>query len=196
MDLGRSIRAVAVIAVMALSLTLAATAGAASPSAIYQTCASGGSLDKFSKADLQNALGGVPADLDEYYACSAQISAALVDKATRSRSGSGVKGAREKLRHADPAALLTPAEQRKIERRVARETALDEKNPLASSSKLGIRGDDGHTLASISSPGSPTLLVVGLFGLVLLLTVEVFGRARERFAKSPATSNPQRDHSA
>ena len=37
-------------------------------------------MSGFSKGDLQGALNGVPADLDEYFGCSGQIQKAIIDK--------------------------------------------------------------------------------------------------------------------
>lgn len=159
-----------------LVLVLAAAVAQASPSAIYNACANGTSLSGFSKSDLQAALRGVPADLDEYYACSAQINAALVDKATRNIPGGGsVKGAKERLKLADVNDLTTPAQRKRLQAQVERETRINPSKPLGGPGS-GVHTEDGRTLASSTAPGTPVLLIIGLIGLLVLIGADLAGR--------------------
>lgn len=162
----------------ALAISLCASAALASSSAIYQACRDESSLDGFSKADLQAALGGVPADLDEYSSCSARINQAIVDKSVKSipGSGKGVKGTRAKLRNASVEDLTTPSERKKALAKVEKETRLDSSDPLASTIDPSIQTAAGKTLASSTAPGTPVALIIGLAGLVLLLAVDLAGR--------------------
>lgn len=183
------------LAALMISLLLAVPSAHASASAIYQACANGTSLSGFSKSDLQAALGSVPADKDEYFSCSAQIRAALIDKATGNLPGGhGVKGTKERLRNADINDLTTPAERRRARARVARETQLHGADPLAPGTAPSVRLADGHTLASSAAPGSPTLLVIGVIALLVLLGADLASRfANLRRIEPGATESNQRD---
>ena len=155
------------------------TASAAT-SDIYTACGQGGSLSGYSKAELQSALGGVPADLDEYYGCTAQINAALVNLATKNIPGgggkSGIKGTKKKLSAASVNDLTTPAERKKLRAQVARESKLDTSEPLTSNSDPAISESTGQTLASAAAPGTPTALIIGVLGLLVLLGADLAGR--------------------
>lgn len=165
-------------AVMLMSI-FAASANA-SASAIYQACSTGGSLGGFSKEDLESARNGVPADLDEYYACTAQIDSALIDKATDEigggGKGKGIKGQKAKLRAASVNDLTTEAERRKASEQVARDTRFDASDPFAGNADPVISAAAGKTLASTAAPSTPIALVIGVLGLVLLLGADLAGR--------------------
>lgn len=161
-----------------LMLTLSASAASASASAIYQACKYGSSMSGFSKADLQAALDGVPADLDDYYGCSAQINSAILDKSLSKvpGGGKGVKGTRAKLRNASIEDLTTPAERKKALAAATKATPIDPSDPLEAGVSPAIDTAAGKTLASTAAPGTPLALVLGLIGLALLLTFELIGR--------------------
>src|SRR4051812_1810081 len=96
-------RLTAALGMAAVLMCLGAASANASSSAIYEACKYGSSLSGFSKSDLQGALNGVPADLDEYSGCSGQINKALVDKAIKNVPGGNsksVKGTKAKLKAA------------------------------------------------------------------------------------------------
>ena len=172
-------RFAAVFGIAALLMAIAATGASASASAIYEVCKTGGSMSGFSKSDLQNALSGVPADLDEYSGCSGQISQALINMATKNVGGgkSGVKGTKEKLKRASAEDLTTPAERKKLRLQVAKATKLDSNSkPLSSNSDPAISAAAGKTLASSAAPGTPTALIIGVIGLLLLLGADLAGR--------------------
>lgn len=170
------------------SLALAAPALADS-SAIYQACGAGGSLDSFSKSELQAALPGVPADLDEYNGCSAQINAAIIAKATKNLSGStgatGVKGARARLRTADADDLTTPAERKKLAASVQRQIEKLADQPLTATTDPSIHTAPGKTLASSTAASTPLGMVIGVIGLLLLLGADLF----RRLGKMPRIAN-------
>ncbi|MGK2878489.1 MAG: hypothetical protein ACSLFF_07940 [Solirubrobacterales bacterium] len=160
-------------------MSIGAGSASASVSDIYTACGQGGSLSGYSKAELQAALGGVPADLDEYYGCTAQIDAALVNLATKDIPGggkSGVKGTKQKLKSASVNDLTTPAERKKLQAQVARETQLDTSEPLTENSDPAISEAAGQTLASAASPGTPTALIIGVLGLLVLFGADLAGR--------------------
>lgn len=174
-------RLAAVLGTAVLLLTLGAVSANASSSAIYDACKTGSSMGGFSKSDLQGALGGVPSDLDEYYGCSGQINKAIVDKATKNipgakNGGKGVKGTKAKLKAASANDLTTPAERKKLKAEVARSTKLDTSKPLSSSSDPAIKEAEGQTLASTTAPGTPTALIIGVIGLLVLLAADLAGR--------------------
>lgn len=172
-------RFVAVFAAALIVLAVAGGTAVASTSAIYQACRDGGSMSGFSKSDLQSALDGVPADLDDYYGCSAQINAALIAKATSNipgGTGKGVKGTRAKLRAATTADLTTPADRKKAEAAVDKELTKASKSPLSATTDPAIHTGAGQTLASTVAPGVPVALIIGMLGLILLLGVELAGR--------------------
>ena len=174
-----SLKAAGAVLLAVILVSLSATSAFASSSAIYQTCKTGGSMGGFSKSDLQSALGDVPADLDEYYGCSAQINAAIIDKATKNLpggSGKGVKGTKAKLKQASVNDLTTPAERKKLAAKVERSTQLDTSKPLTSSSDPAISTAGGQTLASTTAPGTPTALIIGVIGLLLLAGADLAGR--------------------
>lgn len=167
------------IAIVA-ALLVVPTAVAAS-SGIYQACVDGSSMSGYSKADLQSALSGVPSDLDEYYGCSAQINAAIIDKSTANipGGGKGVKGTRAKLRTASVDDLTTPAERKKALAAAEAETPIDPDDPLGDSVDSAVEPAAGRTLASTTAPGAPTSLVIGLSILALLIATDIFRRFRK-----------------
>jgi hypothetical protein len=172
-------RLTAAIGIAVVLMALGAAGASASASAIYQACKEGTSLSGFSKADLQGALAGVPADLDEYSSCSGQINKALIDKATKSIPGvgKGIKGTKAKLKVASANDLTTPAERRKIRAQVAKATQVNENSkPLSEGSDPAISTAAGNTLASSTAPGTPTALIIGVIGLLLLLGADLAGR--------------------
>ncbi|MBJ7459560.1 MAG: hypothetical protein JHD02_10265 [Thermoleophilaceae bacterium] len=160
-------------------MSINAGSASAATSDIYNACGQGGSLSGYSKAELESALGGVPADLDEYYGCTAQINAALVNLATKDIPGggkTGVKGTKQKLKTASVNDLTTPAERKKLRAQVARESQLDSSKPLTPNSDPAISEAAGQTLASTAAPGTPTALIIGVLGLLVLLGADLAGR--------------------
>lgn len=190
-------RSAALLVCAALLLAASAPVASASASAIYQACRTGGSLSGFSKADLQSALGGVPADLDEYYACSALINAAIVDKATKNipgGKGSGVKGTKERLKKATVEDLTTPAQRKKLKAQVAKETKVDASKPFDGGADPAIETAAGQTLASATAPGSPTALIIGVIGLLVLLGADLASRLTNLSRRKNRAPEPgQRD---
>lgn len=182
--ISRTFRKILVIAVTSALLMSVWTASAtASPSDVLKACGDdNASLNGFSKADLQGALGNVPADLDDYHGCSARINAALVAKATKDLgggtggTGKGVKGTRAKLRTANVDDLTNSADKKKAAAAVDKQLAGDSKSPLANSTDPAIRTAAGNTLVSTAAPGTPIALIVGIIGLLLLLAVDLAGR--------------------
>jgi hypothetical protein len=170
----------ALVASLALLASTWAAIAAASSDAIYQACRNGAPMSGFSKADLQSALGGVPADLDEYFGCSAQINAAIIDKSVKGLPGgdTGIAGTRRKLKAASIDDLTTPAERRRALAQAERSTSIDPADPRASSVDSAIRTSDGRTLASVAAPNSPTALTLGLIALVILLGAEMARRMK------------------
>jgi hypothetical protein len=155
-----------------------APVAAANSSAIYQACRNGSSMNGFSKAQLQDALAGVPSDLDEYYGCSAQINAAIINKSVKKIPGAkGVKGARAQLRSAGVDDLTTEAERKRALAKAEKATPIDPDNPLGAAGDPTI-STAGKTLASSSAPNTPIALVIGLLGLVSLLALDFAGRIR------------------
>jgi hypothetical protein len=191
-------KAAAALALAVMLMSVFVPAAFASSSAIYQNCKTGGSLDGFSKSELQSALGGVPADADQYYACSAQINAAIINKATKDipGGGKGVKGTKDKLKKATVDDLTTPAERKKAAAKVERATKLDTSKPLSSSSDPAIATASGQTLSSSTAPSTPIALVIGVLGLALLAGADLAGRLGKMpgVSKRPPGSN-QRDDS-
>lgn len=167
-----------VLGIATLLMSIGTATASASSSAIYDACKSGSSMSGFSKGDLQGALNGVPADLDEYFGCSGQIQKAIIDKTTKSIGGgdSGVKGTKQKLKLASVNDLTTPAERKKLAKQVEESTKLDTSKPLTSSSDPAISEAAGQTLASSTAPGTPTALIIGVIGLLLLLAADLAGR--------------------
>jgi hypothetical protein len=130
---------------------------------------------------FQSALNGVPADVDEYSGCSAQINKALIDKQTKSIPGGGnsksVKGTKAKLKLASTNQLTTPAERKRIRAQVADATNVDKNSkPLSENSNPAISTAAGNTLASSAAPGTPTALIIGVIGLLILLGADLAGR--------------------
>jgi hypothetical protein len=173
-------RMTAALGIAAVLMSLGAASAGASASAIYEACKYGSSLSGYSKADLQGALNGVPADLDEYSGCSGQISKALVEKATKNIPGGGkkgIKGTKAKLKLASTNDLTTAAQRKKVRAQVADATQLDENSkPLSENSDPAISTAAGNTLASSAAPGTPTALIIGVIGLLLLLGADLAGR--------------------
>jgi len=162
-----------------LILPAYAVTASASASAIYQACSTGASLSGFSQSDLEAARGGVPADLDEYYACTAQIDAALVDKATEDLpggKGGSVKSQQAKLKNASVDDLTTDADRKKALAQVTRDTDFDSSKPFTGNADPVISAAAGKTLASSAAPSTPLALVIGVLGLVLLLGADLAGR--------------------
>lgn len=166
------------LGIATLLLSIGTATASASSSAIYKACKTGGSMSGFSKGDLQGALGGVPADLDEYFGCSGQIQKAIIDKTAKSLGGgdSSVKGTKAKLKLASINDLTTPAERKKLAKQVEESTKLDTSKPLTSASDPAISEAAGQTLASSTAPGTPTALIIGVIGLLLLLAADLAGR--------------------
>jgi len=168
----------ALLGVATLLMSIGTVTASASSSAIYQACKNGSSMSGFSKSDLQGAINDVPADLDEYFGCSGLIQKAILDKVTKDIPGgkSGVKGTKAKLKLASANDLTTPAERKKLADQVEESTKLDTSKPLTSSSDPVISEAAGQTLASSTAPGTPTALIIGVIGLLLLLAADLAGR--------------------
>lgn len=166
------------LGIATLLLSIGTASASASSGAIYDACETGSSMSGFSKADLQGALSGVPADLDEYVGCSGQIQKAIIDKATKNipGGGKGVKGTKAKLKLASANDLTTPAEREKLVKQVQASTKLDASKPLTEDSDPAISEAAGQTLASSTAPGTPTALIIGVIGLLLLLAADLAGR--------------------
>jgi hypothetical protein len=181
-----------------LLMSIGAVTANASSSAIYQACKNGSSMSGFSKGDLQGALNGVPADLDEYFGCSGQIQKAIIDTTTKNIAGgkSGVKGTKAKLKAASVNDLTTPAEREKLAKQVEESTKLDTSKPLTASSDPAISEAAGQTLASSTAPGTPTALIIGVIGLLLLLAADLAGRLGKipRVTKYLPWSGPRDSH--
>jgi hypothetical protein len=173
-------RLAAALGIAAVLMAIGAASANASASAIYEACKYENSLSGFSESDLRGALNGVPADLDEYSGCSGQINKALVDKATKDIPGGNnkdVKGTKAKLKLASAKELTTPAERKEIHDQVAKATQVDkDSGPLSQSSDPAISTAAGNTLASSTAPGTPTALIIGVIGLLLLLGADLAGR--------------------
>jgi hypothetical protein len=154
-------------------------------------------MSGFSEQDLRGALGGVSATDDEYYGCTAQINAALVNKKTENipgGNGTGVKGTKAKLKRASAEDLTTPAERKLLRAKVERATKLDTSKPLTASSDPAISEAGGLTLASASAPSTPTALIIGVLGLVLLAGADLAGRvAKMRPVKKSSPGSKTRD---
>ncbi len=153
----------------------------ASSDAVYKACANGGSLDGFSKSDLQSALGGVPTDLDEYYGCSALINAALLNKATKGSSGGtsktgGVKGGKAAIKAASVNDLTTKKQRKELRDKVEEESDLKAGDPVDTATSPDITEAAGKTLASSAAPSIPTALIIAVIGLLLLIAVDLAGR--------------------
>ncbi|MFT4049289.1 MAG: hypothetical protein QM648_05550 [Solirubrobacterales bacterium] len=180
-----AIKKLLVVSVAAALLMSVWTAAAqASAADVYKACGNdNASLDGFSKADLQAALGNVPADLDDYHGCSARIQAALVAKATKNipggssgSTGKGVKGTRAKLRTATVDDLTDSSDAKKAAASVDKSLDGDSKSPLSDSTDPAITTAPGHTLVSTAAPGTPVALIIGVIGLLLLLGLDLLGR--------------------
>lgn len=173
-------RLTAALGIAAVVMALGAVSAGASSSAIYEACKTGSSLNGFSESDLRGALAGVPADLDEYSGCSGQINKALADKALKNvpgGSGGSVKKTKAKLKAASANDLTTPAERKKIRAQVAKATDVGKvTKPLSENSDPAISTAAGNTLASSTAPGTPTALIIGVIGLLLLLAADLAGR--------------------
>jgi microcystin-dependent protein len=164
------------IAVMLLSISV--PFASASSSGVINACTGGGSLSGFSESDLRGALGDVSATDDEYYGCTAQINAALVDKATKDipGHGHGVKSVKNKLAKASVNDLTTAAQRKKLRAKVDKETKVDTSKPLNASSDPAIATAAGKTLSSAAAPSTPIALVIGVVGLALLAGADLAGR--------------------
>lgn len=191
-------KATAALALAVMLMSVFVPVALASSSDIYKICKTGGSLDGFSKSELQSALGGVPADADQYFACSAQINAAIINKATKDipGGGKGVKATKAKLKKASIDDLTTAKERKKAAAKVERETKLDTSKPLSSSSDPAIATAAGQTLSSAAAPSTPTALIIGVLGLALLAGADLAGRLGKMpgVSKRPPGSD-QRDDS-
>lgn len=164
-----------------LSSLLAAQASASSD-AVYRACAMGASLDGFSKEELQAALGSVPTDADEYGDCSALINAALLNKATKGKSGGrtnktgGIKGGKAAIKSASVNDLTTKKERVKLRKKAAEESDVKLGDPVDAATSPDITESAGKTLASASAPSIPVALIIAVAGLLLLIAFDLAGR--------------------
>jgi hypothetical protein len=148
-----------------------AVAIAGSSDAIIQDCNQDGSLDgKYSKSALQNALKNIPKDVSQYSDCESLISQALLTALNDKHHGRG--GGHS----GSAAATTTPAQRKKYEAKVAKDSRLSSAGPIASTDGAKISRAGGQTLASSTAPGIPTALIVAVVGLLLLFGADLAGR--------------------
>lgn len=172
-------------------LLLAGSASAnGTSSAIYQACIDGESLSGFSKSALQNALSGVPSDLDEYYDCSGQIKAALAGKHDKPGGGptAQVKSAGGRYGGKSKYAGMTPAERKAA-------IAKDKRKSGAQETDAAIRRAATTPLATSAGAATPVWLIIGIGGLVVLLTLELLRRTKlaDRLPGRRSSANPRDD---
>jgi hypothetical protein len=153
----------------------------ASSDAIYKACAAGTSLDGFSKSDLRSALGGVPADIEDYYQCSALINAAILAKSTKglggSTGGSGsAKGGKAAVKAASVNDLTTKKQRKELREKVEKESKLGVGDPIDAATTPDVTKAAGGTLASAAAPGVPAALIIAVLGLVLMIAFDLAGR--------------------
>lgn len=170
------------LALACIACSLFAAQAFASSDAIYRACATGASLDGFSKEDLQAALGNVPTDADEYGDCSTLINAALLNKATKGKSGGGtnktggVKGGKAAIKSASVNDLTTKKERIKLRKKAAEESDVKLGDPVDAATSPDITESAGKTLASASAPSIPIALIIAVAGLLLLIAFDLAGR--------------------
>lgn len=174
-------RITSILALACIVSSLLAAQAFASSDAVYQACANGGSLDGFSKSELQSALGGVPTDIDEYYSCSALINAALLNKVSKgSGGGTGKTGSSKNPKAAIKSAsvndLTTKKERSKLRAKAAEESEVTLGDPLDSATSPDITESAGKTLASAAAPTVPTALIIAVIGLLLMIAFDLAGR--------------------
>ncbi len=147
------------------ALAVSATALVAVPVASadpVSDCAADGSLGGgYSNSELKSALGNIPADLDEYSDCRAQISGAITGGGSgpnASASGNGAAGSTPAAVAKKQAAAKKQAKQAKKKRKL-REIA-------AATPETGAK--DITLQAADTSNGMPTGLILALIALGLL----------------------------
>lgn len=167
--------AVALVAALTLVLAITPVAGA-SVDAILKDCNDDGALSGgYSPSDLKNALGNIPADLQQYSNCESLIQQALLKKVTDSKSPS-LKGGNARGKAASVNALTTPAQRARIRKQVEKLATIQPNDPIVAAGNPAIQQAAGNTLTSSKSPAVPTALVIAVFGLLMLFGIDLAGR--------------------
>lgn len=168
----------AVVAISAVALW--AGVAHASVGSIIQECNNYGSIDyrKHSAADLKNALGNLPADVDQYSDCRSLIQQALLKKLSEPTKDDPGKPS-------DPTRIneVTTASQRKEAASTASAAAarkLPAGDTVARVNGTEIERSGDRTLASSAAPGIPGALVAAIVGLMLLFGSDLAARLRGR----------------
>lgn len=164
------------------ALVLVSLAPASASASILSDCTDNGSIDgKYSPGALRDQLKDMPADVDQYYACSDLIRQELLNNVKKDDDGKGGgKGGGNAALNA-----ATTAEQRKQAEKTAEKavkSALPSSGAVASADGAEVERSGAKTLASSASPGTPGALVIALIGLLLLF----LGDLAARGAKMPA----------
>jgi hypothetical protein len=175
--MGSVIKKSALLLGVLCALGLAPGVAMASSTSIIQDCTDDGTLNgKYTASQLKNALGHIPSDTNQYYSCDSLINQELLDQLNKKtkKSGSGA-GADDGSN-----AFISKAQRKAIGKKVAVASELDDDAPIPSPAGTAIKRAAGQTLASTSTPGVPTALIVAVIGMFILFAVELAGRVRKR----------------
>lgn len=164
------------VSLVVVSAVFALAAASASASVITD-CNDNGAIDgKYSPSQLKNALGNIPADVDQYSDCRSLIQQALLNSFAKKNKGGG-SGSNNS---ASLAQVVGKSDRKSVERKVKRATRRTAGAAVADLAGANIDRSGARTLASSAAPGTPAAPLIALFGVILLLAAGPVGRLAKR----------------
>jgi hypothetical protein len=174
-------------ALVVLALTLP-TQAAASTLDVKQDCADSDTFEqKHSRADLQNTLNEIPADLTEYGTCKQMIAAELAQLNKANASNNSDDGPSAKAADLDGDGVVTPEEKATVAKK-AREKQKQRNQEIAAVSDDLVQ-DDAATVTGDDSGGTSLPLILAI---VALLCAGLGGGLWYAAKRNPAVANALR----
>jgi hypothetical protein len=172
-----------------LAILVPAQAATASVLAVEQDCADSDTFErKHSRADLQNALTQIPADLAEYGTCKQMINAALAALAKTDASNKSGGGPTASAADLDGDGVVTPEEKAVAVKRAKQKQK--QRNQEIASVGDELLQDDAATAVGDDGSGGTSLPLI--LAIVALVCAGIGGGLWYAAKRNPAVANALR----
>lgn len=172
-----------------LAILVPAQAATASVLAVEQDCADSDTFErKHSRADLQNALTQIQADLAEYGTCKQMINAALAALAKADASNESGGGPTASAADLDGDGVVTP-EEKAVAAKKAKQKQKQRNQEIASVSDELVQDDAATAVGDGASDGTSLPLILAI---VALICAGIGGGLWYAAKRNPAVANALR----